>query len=75
MLKDVFRGNYRMSMLTNLAVILAVIYVLFPFDIIPDFIPIVGWADDGFVIFFLIKRLQKETQRYARSKVMARRGF
>jgi uncharacterized membrane protein YkvA (DUF1232 family) len=75
MLKEVFKGQYRMSLLSNLALVLGVLYVLFPFDIITDLIPFFGWMDDGFVIFMVIKRLQKETQRYNRFKVMERRGF
>ncbi len=30
-------------------VILAVLYILFPFDLIPDAIPIIGWVDDFIV--------------------------
>lgn len=75
MLKDAFSGHYRMSMWTYLAMIFTVLYVLFPFDIITDLIPFIGWIDDGVVIFLLVKRLQKETQRYNRFKVMERRGF
>ena len=75
MLRDVLGGRYKMSMMTNLAVVLGIVYVLFPFDIVPDFLPILGWADDGALIYMVIKRLQKETQRYNRFKVMERRGF
>lgn len=75
MLKEVFNGRYRMSFLSNMAVLLGILYVLFPFDVITDLIPFLGWADDGFVIFLVVKRLQKETQRFNRFKVMSRRGF
>lgn len=75
MLKEVFRGTYKMSFLSNMAVLLGIVYVLFPFDFIFDLIPFLGWADDGFVIFMVVKRLQKETQRFNRAKVMERRGF
>lgn len=73
MLREVFRGNYRMSLLTNIITIAALIYVVVPFDLVTDLIPFVGWIDDGVVIFLLIKRLQKETQRYNRYKVMERK--
>lgn len=76
MLKDVLNGSYKMSFATNIAVLLSVLYVLFPFDLVTDLLPILGWTDDGFVIFLLIKRLQKETQRYNRHKAMTRKsGF
>lgn len=75
MLRDAFSGKYKMSALTNIAFILGIIYVLFPFDLVTDFIPFVGWLDDGFVIFLVVKRLSKETQRYNRFKVMERRRY
>lgn len=30
-----------------LTIILALTYVIFPFDLLPDVIPVLGWADDG----------------------------
>ena len=75
MLRDVWNRKYRMSFLTNVSLVLGVLYVLFPFDIITDLLPIIGWTDDGVVIYLVVKRLQKETQRYNRYKVMERRGF
>lgn len=74
MIREVFNGHYRMSILTNLVFALGVLYVFFPFDIITDFIPFLGWIDDAGVAMLIIKRLQKETQRYIRFKVMERRG-
>jgi len=38
---------------------IAVIYVISPIDLMPDFIPVVGWVDDVFAglfgLVFLIK--------------------
>ena len=40
-------------------VIFAIIYIISPIDLIPDFIPVVGWIDDFFVgligLMFLFK--------------------
>ncbi len=71
MLKEVWRGKYRMSFLTTVITILGLIYVVTPFDF--DWIPFVGWIDDGLVIYLIIKRLQKETQRFNRHKAAERR--
>lgn len=71
MLKAVWRGEYRMSLLTNLLIVFGILYVIIPLDF--DWIPIAGWVDDGLVIFFVIKRLQKETQRFNRYKAMERK--
>lgn len=73
MMKEAMHGHYRMSFLTTLIIFVSVAYVVFPFDIIPDYIPVLGWLDDGLVIFLLIKRLAFETKRYARFKAMERK--
>jgi len=75
MLRDVFTGNYRMSFLTTIIVIVSVAYIVYPFDLIPDFIPVIGWTDDALVFYLLLRRLVKETQRYTRFKAMERRGI
>lgn len=74
MFREVFAGRYKMSVMTSMAILLSVLYVLFPFDLITDLLPIIGWADDGFVIYLLLKRLQAETQRFNRHKVMERKN-
>lgn len=73
MIKDTFKGSYNMSFLSGLVLVVGVLYVLFPFDIIGDMIPVLGWIDDGVAIFFIVKRLQWETQRYIRFKAMERK--
>lgn len=74
MLRDTMRGSYKMSFLTIAIIILAFGYIIFPFDLIPDYIPIVGWIDDAAVFYLLLLRLGKETQRYSRFKAMERKG-
>ena len=74
MLREALKGSYKMSFLTMAAIVLALGYVIFPFDIIPDFIPVVGWMDDGFVVYLLLRRLVNETQRYNRFKAMERKA-
>lgn len=74
MMKEAFRGRYKMSLITTLVMIFALAYVIFPFDLVPDYIPVLGWIDDGLVVYLLLKRLSAETQRYNRHKAMARRS-
>jgi len=71
MLREVYHGKYKMSLLTTLSVILGLVYIISPLDF--DWIPILGWADDGFVFYLLVKRLQSETHRFNRHKAMERR--
>jgi uncharacterized membrane protein YkvA (DUF1232 family) len=74
MIREVLSGKYRMSFLTTVIVIVSLAYVVFPFDLIPDYIPIIGWIDDGLILYLMMKRLHVETQRYNRFKAMERRG-
>jgi uncharacterized membrane protein YkvA (DUF1232 family) len=38
-------------------VVATLIYLISPFDIIPDFIPIAGWVDDGALALVLLDEL------------------
>src|SRR3954469_23406643 len=74
MIRDVLHGRYKMSFLTMAIVICAIAYVIYPFDLIPDFIPVLGWIDDGVIIYLLLRQLVSETKRYSRSKAMERKS-
>lgn len=67
MFRDMFKGAYKASLLTVVALVATILYVIWPFDIITDLIPVVGWIDDGFIVYFLLKRLVYELQRYQSS--------
>lgn len=38
---------------------LCMLYIVCPIDIIPDFIPVLGWGDDAMALFMGIQRLMK----------------
>ena len=46
--------NSRVSFKYKLLPILAILYVVSPFDFLPDFIPMIGWADDLLVLILAI---------------------
>ena len=60
----------------KLAVVLAVLYVVSPIDLVSDFIPILGWLDDGLIAYFLLqlafKFLPPDLLAALRSKIDAR---
>jgi uncharacterized membrane protein YkvA (DUF1232 family) len=64
MLSDMFRGQYTATLFTKLAMIGTVLYVLFPIDIIPDFLLVFGWTDDAAVVYLLLRRILTELERY-----------
>ena len=74
MFREVLGGSYQMSFLTVVIIVLSLAYIIFPFDLIPDYIPVLGWIDDAAVFYLLLLRLNKETSRYIRFKAMERKN-
>ncbi|HRN75159.1 YkvA family protein [Ottowia sp.] len=60
----------------KLTTILAVLYVISPIDLVSDFIPILGWLDDGVIAYLLLQAafrfLPPELMAALRSKVETR---
>jgi uncharacterized membrane protein YkvA (DUF1232 family) len=60
----------------KLTTILAVLYVISPIDLVSDFIPILGWLDDGMIAYLLLQAafrfLPPELMAALRSKVETR---
>jgi uncharacterized membrane protein YkvA (DUF1232 family) len=51
---DQYRKLIRESKFRWLIIVGSALYILSPFDISPDFLPIVGWIDDGVVLTVLL---------------------
>ncbi len=68
MFREALRGSYRLSFLTKIALLLGTLYILCPVDIIPDFIPVIGWMDDGAIFYLLLRRIMTELERYNLSR-------
>ncbi|MFC1817162.1 DnaJ domain-containing protein [Thermodesulfobacteriota bacterium] len=47
-----------MKFVTVLLIMLALIYIISPYDFLPDFFPITGWFDDAFLLGILIYYLK-----------------
>jgi uncharacterized membrane protein YkvA (DUF1232 family) len=45
-------------------VLLSIAYVIFPADLIPDVIPVLGWLDDLGVVGFALAYLHRVSARY-----------
>lgn len=54
MVKDYFKGEFDISKVDLAIIIGCIIYVVSPIDAAPDFIPFVGWLDDGAVVAFVL---------------------
>lgn len=56
--------NFSIGKTAYLAIAGALAYVVMPVDIIPDFIPGIGFIDDIFVVGFVMKSISDEIERY-----------
>ncbi|MGJ8513495.1 YkvA family protein [Carnimonas bestiolae] len=65
MMHDYIRGDYRpFPKKAALLLIVAVVYIFFPFDIVPDFIPFWGQLDDLFITGWVLAKLDEELDGY-----------
>ena len=68
-LYDQYRNLIRDSKYRWAIIIASALYILSPIDIAPDFLPIVGWIDDGVVLTLLLT----EVSAILMEKVKAKR--
>ena len=69
MLKDIWSGAYdRIPWAVTASLVFAVGYFLNPVDLIPDFIPVVGYLDDAAVLAIAWKCAGSDLKKYAQWK-------
>lgn len=65
MIKAHFSGSYSAFSPKSLLIMIAgLVYFITPFDLIPDFIPALGFTDDISVIFFIYKSLHVDIEKF-----------
>lgn len=70
LVKDYRSGNYRGAIRwTIAAAAFALIYVLNPFDLIPDMLPFVGAVDDASVIGACLMLIERDLHKYRDWKI------
>ncbi|MFQ5637966.1 MAG: YkvA family protein [bacterium] len=65
MAKAWIRGEYKeMPWQTIIFAMAGIIYFVNPFDIVPDFLPSVGFLDDATVIGFVLKSIKQDIEEF-----------
>ncbi|SEQ50196.1 Protein of unknown function [Solimonas aquatica] len=66
LIRDYANGSYREVPWASIAAIVgALAYVLSPVDLIPDFIPVVGYMDDAMVVGLCLRLVGEDLAKYA----------
>ncbi|WP_251967856.1 DUF1232 domain-containing protein [Parabacteroides sp. AD58] len=69
-IRDISTGKYSDYNGKSLLMLVAgMIYLLTPLDIVPDVLPLVGFADDAAVITWLFKEFREELDHYRNKNI------
>jgi len=67
LVKEWVSGNYKeVPTASIVAIVAGLIYLLSPIDLIPDFIPVLGYLDDIFVLGVVFTQVAKDLEAFAR---------
>lgn len=73
LIRAYYRGEYRAISVTNLVMIIgAIIYVLNPWDLIPDWIPTLGFVDDATILAFAVQKTREARDDFTSWEITAR---
>jgi uncharacterized membrane protein YkvA (DUF1232 family) len=69
MVKDYWRKNYRQTPFGVIgAVVFTLIYILNPFDLVPDVLPVLGQVDDASVFTACLMLIERDLSKYRKWK-------
>jgi uncharacterized membrane protein YkvA (DUF1232 family) len=70
MAREVVACRYRaLPKRSLIAIVAALLYFLDPLDLLPDFLPLFGFADDAAVLFWVANRMRKDLDAFLRWEV------
>lgn len=75
MLKAWWNNRYELPWKTAAAITAALLYFINPFDLVPDFIPILGYLDDAVVMAACVKLIKADLRAFAAGKGLDREYY
>lgn len=73
--KDAVKGNYKLHPSSVAMIGGGLLYFILPADLIPDFIPVIGYLDDLAVLTTIMSSLKKEISEYHTWKDRINQGY
>ncbi|MEQ9468460.1 MAG: YkvA family protein [Ekhidna sp.] len=65
MIQSHISGEYRsFPVSTIVLIVFALVYFITPTDLIPDFIPLLGFTDDASVVFLIMRKLNRDIKKF-----------
>lgn len=65
LIKSYVQGTYtKLPVITLVKITAALLYFVMPFDFIPDFLPVVGFADDLAIVVWVGKAIKEELDEF-----------
>ncbi len=65
MIKRSLAGEYSaFSHKTLLSLVFGLLYFVTPMDVVPDFIPLLGFSDDLSIVYFIIKNFKSDIEAF-----------
>ena len=65
LIKSYVQGNYtKLPVVTLVKITAALLYFVMPFDFVPDFLPLVGFADDLAIVVWVGKAIKEELDEF-----------
>jgi uncharacterized membrane protein YkvA (DUF1232 family) len=65
LIKAYVQGTYtKLPLITLVKITAALLYFVMPFDFVPDFLPLVGFADDLAIVVWVGKALKEELDEF-----------
>ena len=65
MIKKSLSGEYSaFSHKTLLSLVFGLLYFVTPMDVVPDFVPLIGFSDDLSILYFIIKNFKSDIEAF-----------